>query len=40
MYPQANVRDLWAHADLGVFSTYTANLGGNGVSATFKFTAA
>ncbi len=37
---QANVRDLWQHKDLGVMTSYTTTLDGNGQSVTLKLTKA
>jgi hypothetical protein len=33
------VRDLWAHADLGLFTSYSVVLGGGGTSTLLRLTA-
>lgn len=37
---QVAVRDVWQHKDLGKFSTFQANLGADGASATYIFSKA
>lgn len=39
-FTSAAVRDLWAHTDLGVMSSYSVNLAGGGHSVALKFTKA
>ena len=37
---RAHVRDVWAHADLGVMMSYSKTVGGNGASVTLRLTPA
>ena len=37
---QANVRDLWAHADLGVMTSLNVEMPGDGASVVYKLTKA
>ena len=38
MQAYASVRDLWAHQDLGLFSTFSVALEPDGASKTYTFT--